>query len=86
MTSKETIKKLTRAAENAFERALKARKLSGEHYVEVYPRDGDVYIDFCFTESDGTRCILTLLVIKTPRKYKELEEELFESLMEEPMS
>lgn len=84
MPSKETIKKLTRAAENAFERTLKARGISGKHYIEVYHRDGDIYIDFVFVESDGTRCVLTLLIIKIPRKYKDLEEDLFESLMEDP--
>ena len=43
MTSKETIKKLERAAGNAFDRALKARGLSGEHYVEVYHLEEDLF-------------------------------------------
>ncbi len=81
MPSKETLKKLTRAAGNAFERALKARGLYGKHYVEVYNRDGDTYVDFVFVESDGTQCVLTLLILKIQREYKDLEEDLFESLM-----
>ena len=83
MPSKETLKKLTRAAGNAFGRALKARGLYGKHYVEVYHRDGDTYVDFVFVESDGTLFVLTLLIVKIPRKYKDLEDDLFESLMED---
>lgn len=43
MPSQETIKKLERAAGNAFDRALKARGLSGEHYVEVYHLEEDLF-------------------------------------------
>ena len=43
MPSKETIKKLTRAAENAFERTLKARGISGKHYIEIYHLEEDLF-------------------------------------------
>ncbi len=78
-----TIKRIAKAVNSAFERALKAKGLSGEYEIEIYEKEGNPFVDFFFTSADGIQWNPTIPLLKMPRKQKDLEEEIFKTLMKE---
>ncbi len=77
------LQKLEQVAQSAFRRAINLQGLfgRGKKEVVVYTKDGDTCFDFFFTMRDGTQWNPSVVLSKPSRDYKQLEEELFYTLI-----